>query len=544
MNSLESRTKKSMRNTAVAFATQAVSFLCSFAVRTIVIHYLGKDYLGLSAVFQNILGILSVAETGFATVILVSMYGPVAKNDQPKIRALLQFYHKIYLILACCVLAIGLCFLPWINQLSGNDPDVTGIQSVYVIIFYLESLIGTVCTYFFSYKRSLVLAYQDKYIDNLNTLIWSIIKNTLMAIAVIVLSLRGQNHTAFLVYLAITPCIAISENVAITILANKKYPIAKDGEKVFLSGKEKKKIGKDTAFLLLHKFSEAFINSTDSIIIAFFLGVSATGYYSNYLMLVTAATTVMAIPFAQISASIGNLVATGDKERVYLVFRRVMFAQFIFVGVATIGLATLTQNLISFVWLKTKVAEDPNYLLPWFVLAFQLLIFYIHMVREPIAAFKEVTKIFRYDWYFSIIRVFVNLIISIALTLLMKKYLGWQWGIVGDLIGTLTCYLATQTWEEPFFVFKYYFEKPVSLYFKDYLLYSAVTLVVGLFSFLSVCFIPSEFGHLALNALMFATKVLLVLMVSVGAYCAIYWKNQFFQYYKNMIKKKRKRRKQ
>ena len=68
-----SRTEHTKRNIIAAVVVQIVNIVIKFVVRTIFIYTLGKEYLGVGGVFNNILTVLSLAELGLGTVIVYDM---------------------------------------------------------------------------------------------------------------------------------------------------------------------------------------------------------------------------------------------------------------------------------------------------------------------------------------------------------------------------------------------------------------------------------------------------------------------------------------
>ncbi|MFR3754383.1 MAG: hypothetical protein ACLTW9_22815 [Enterocloster sp.] len=69
---MESRSKNTIRNAAIALAMQIVSVVLSFIGRTVFALLLEKEYLGLGGLFSNIISVLSLSELGIGSVIIVN----------------------------------------------------------------------------------------------------------------------------------------------------------------------------------------------------------------------------------------------------------------------------------------------------------------------------------------------------------------------------------------------------------------------------------------------------------------------------------------
>ena len=82
---MESRSKNTIRNAAIALAMQIVSVVLSFIGRTVFALLLEKEYLGLGGLFSNIISVLSLSELGIGSVIIVNLYKPLAEKDQDRI---------------------------------------------------------------------------------------------------------------------------------------------------------------------------------------------------------------------------------------------------------------------------------------------------------------------------------------------------------------------------------------------------------------------------------------------------------------------------
>lgn len=102
---MSSRIKNSVNNMISGFVYQALSLILSFVSRTVFIHTLGSEYLGLNGIFSDVLTLLSMADLGFNTAMAYTFYKPLANNDQQKLTSLVAFYKKVYnvipLLLQC-----------------------------------------------------------------------------------------------------------------------------------------------------------------------------------------------------------------------------------------------------------------------------------------------------------------------------------------------------------------------------------------------------------------------------------------------------------
>ena len=92
----ESRTFNSIRNIIFATLAQIISLFIGLILRTLFIKFLGNEYLGINSLFTSVLNIISMAEMGFTTVAVVSLYQPIADNNLKKLGQYVNYYRKVY----------------------------------------------------------------------------------------------------------------------------------------------------------------------------------------------------------------------------------------------------------------------------------------------------------------------------------------------------------------------------------------------------------------------------------------------------------------
>jgi O-antigen/teichoic acid export membrane protein len=128
------RSKNTVRNIGWGFIYQILTLLLPFIIRTIILHILGEEYLGLNSLFASILSVLNMAELGFSSAIVFSMYEPIAKDDKDTICALMAYYRRVYAVVGFVVLALGLSIMPFLDKLiKGSHPADINLYILYGI---------------------------------------------------------------------------------------------------------------------------------------------------------------------------------------------------------------------------------------------------------------------------------------------------------------------------------------------------------------------------------------------------------------------------
>ena len=152
------RTRNAVRNVIFGGLLKGYQILVPFIMRTLLIRYLGMEYLGLNSLFTSILQILNLAELGVGSALGYSMYAPIAEGKKDEICALLSLYRRYYRLIGLGIFLAGIVLLPFLPSLVKTDsipPDV----DLYVL--YLLHLGACVISYWlFAYKNCLLFAHQ------------------------------------------------------------------------------------------------------------------------------------------------------------------------------------------------------------------------------------------------------------------------------------------------------------------------------------------------------------------------------------------------
>ena len=271
----DNRTQNSLMNFITGIGTQIVSIVMNFICRTVFIATLGKTYLGLSGLFSNILTMLSLTELGIGTAITFYMYEPLAKKDTQRVLTLLDFYKKVYRIIALAVTVIGVSLIPFLPKLVKGYDKLTavGLNAVVIYLLYLSQSVATYL--FFAYRTVLIKADQKEYVLN-------IVKYAIIFTMNVVQMLSLVLMRNFTVYVLIMVAFTIIENIIYAAIVAKRYPYITQKPKKQLSAAEIKTILKDTGAVFLYKLNRVILKSTDNIVLSAFLGLDAVALYSNY----------------------------------------------------------------------------------------------------------------------------------------------------------------------------------------------------------------------------------------------------------------------
>ena len=194
----------------VGMLSQLFTLLLSFVSRTIFIKYLTAEYLGISGLFSNVLTVLSFAELGIGDAMTYAMYKPVKEDNRKLVNQLMVVYKKAYTGIAIVVGTIGLLLSFFLNFIISEPPD---IPESLQLIFWLY-VINNMASYLLTYKKSILIAYQENYIISGVQQLSSVIQQIAQ---MIVLYFTRQ----YILYLIIQILCTILNNIIISIVVKK-----------------------------------------------------------------------------------------------------------------------------------------------------------------------------------------------------------------------------------------------------------------------------------------------------------------------------------
>ena len=115
---------------AFGVGSQMLSILMGFFTRWMFIALLGKEYLGVSGLFTNVLSLLSLANLGFDTAIIYSLYKPLAEGNMVAVKGYMCVYKRVYRAVGAAVFVLGCILMPFLPHLIKGT--VTIPENIYV----------------------------------------------------------------------------------------------------------------------------------------------------------------------------------------------------------------------------------------------------------------------------------------------------------------------------------------------------------------------------------------------------------------------------
>ena len=498
------RTKKSIINSSVNVLSLLMAFIPNLIVRKVFLESLGSQMLGLTSLYTNIIGWLSIVELGVGGTIVYSLYKPFANKEYSKINAYIRFYGTFYRIVGIIIFILGLMIVPFIKFFINENVNLN-IARVGLILF----LTNTFISYMFSNKICLLNVAQQSYKITIGTtiskLLISIFQYSMLKI-----------YPSFILYILIQIFINIIYYVSMNQYINKRYPWI-NGRNFELDKNEKKNLIKNVKAMFMHKIGTLIVFSTDNIIISKFVGLTYLTRYTNYQIVINALQNIVNSGLNGITASIGNLIAEDDKQKSYDIHKKVFFINFWIVSFITISLYnTLNQFIVLWVGKENLISN----------LTFNIILInlYFSAMRGSVEQFQSGSGCFYQDRYAPICESVINLVSS----LILVKYIG----LPGVFIGTLMSNFLVVFWSKPYIIYKYVFDRKVNEYFIMYFKYVLINFITLLLT--NALTVTIKYNY---NINSFILNCFVNIVVINTLYLIIFRKTDELKYYKGMIKR-------
>jgi hypothetical protein len=420
-----------------------VTTVFAFFARSVIADHMGKDVIGLIALYSDIFVAMNFLQFGIQPAFLAALYEPVRKKDTGHTKGLLMLYKKIYARLGVVFIAAGVLLS---LGLIYYYPDIQNVGFFFFLITMNYSLM-----FFFSYPMILAEANQEIfYFSNLQTLS--------MGIMAILRVLIIPHYPSFYIYIlthfiSVILCILVIHRVIykkIALPAQALPVLAVDeGSDIF-----RRMFG--YTFHNLEKVMEEGINS---LYVVVFGGLALAASFSSYSMIILTLKKFTGMIFKNITASIGNLIVSCDTEHAKKVYDALLFASFAGGTAVALGFLNVVEPFM-LLWL------GPSYILSNGIRYGFALLYLLNTIQKPTEVYKNVKGIFYEDRYIPLIGSISNIGLCILL--------GYNFGPEGIVLANIITILAISFWQKPYMVYRHIFDKPLSEFINQIYPYAIV----------------------------------------------------------------------
>ena len=457
----DSRLNKTLLNARVNFIFYFLTLIANFVARKVFLDYLGDDFVGLTGTLINILGYLNLAELGVSSAIAFNLYKPISEGNQDKIARIISqlgyYYNKIGMVVGGAGILLSAFLFLIFKDSAFRDYGV-------IYFAFYTYLISSLLGYFVNYRQILLVADQKNYV--VSSMFQS--SNILKAIVQIAVAIHFHN---FFAWIGIELFFSIAYSYFLNRKISKEYPWLKtDIKEGKRYNKENPDILKSTKQVFVHKLKDFLLTQSDQLFVFIFVSLKMVAYYGNYVLIISKLTQLFNTLLDSVLASVGNLVAENDREKMVKVFWELMAIRYFLAGCICFVIYFAISPFIT-LW----VGEE--YLLSNIVLWLLLINLFIIISRGTVDNYN-----FAFGHFADVWSAWVELIINVGVTIIG----GWLWGIPGILLGKTLSMLPIIVFWKPYYLFHDGLGLKYRLYWKGtirYLVCFAVTAVgIGFFA--------------------------------------------------------------
>lgn len=471
---MSERVSKSIKNAEVNLIFYFLAIFLAFFSRKIFLECLGAEFIGLNGTLSNILGYLNLVELGIGGSIGYLLYKPLQQNNKLEISEILSVFGYLYNWIGSIILGAGIVISLFFPLIFGNT--LLGLGIVYFSFYSIlgSSLIG----YFINYRQILLSADQKNYLVAIYTQSANLLKTMLQ----IYLAYYYKN---LYLWVAIEFLFGIVGCIILNWKINKEYPWLKtDKTKGRSLLKKYPNILTYTRQIFIHKIKDFLIYRSDELFIFLFVSLKMVAFYGNYTIIVTKVGQLFSSVLGGMEASIGNLVAEGNKQNILKVFWEITTLRHFVAGFLCFSIYHFIEPFIC-LWL------GPEYILSRKILILLVLSIYIGTSRGSVDMFNATHGLFADTW-----TAWLELIMTLVITLVG----GYLWGIAGILLNkVITTTLIGLLWK-PYYLFHSGLHLSYSTYWKG----ASRNFIVSIISFTA--------AHTLINLLSITPKSYLELL--------------------------------
>lgn len=448
---MANRVHKSLMNAKVGLTFYFISIFLAFFSRKIFLDCLGIEFMGLTSTIGSILSFLNISEVGIGTCVGYFLYKPIELGDKNKICEIVSLFGWLYRIVGTIILLGGIIISLFFPLIFANENLSYGI-----IYFAFFSIIGSnVIGYYINYRQILLESDQKIYKISIWTQTGTIIKT-------IIQIFLAYYYSNLYVWVSIEFLFGLIVCWILNYVIKREYPWLKTDKK---KGREILKkypeILTKAKQIVIHRLKNFFLSKSDELLIFAVDSLQMVAFYCNYTMIVGKLTALLNNVFVGMNASIGNLVAEGDKANIKKVFWEFVTFRYWTTGIFILGLTFLINPIITW-WL------GPQFILKDYIVILILFNMYIMLTRPSVDLFINA-----YGLYDDIWAAYTEGLINITITLVV----GYFYGLIGILLGkTISMILLVVLWK-PYYLYHRGFNKKVALYWRNIMIHISILVV-------------------------------------------------------------------
>ncbi len=459
-----SRTARVIQNAKVALFFYCINLILQFFSRKIFLDYLGAELLGLNTTAQNLLQFLNLAESGIGAAVAFALYKPLRQKNKQEINEIISVQGWFYRWVGTIVLlgsVILMIFFPLIFKKAQ-------IPLIFAYATYIAFLTGALLSYFVNYSTVLLSADQKEYqitipMQGVRTVkvliqifvvwklshgyVWWIGLETLGAIITSLILMKAIKSE----YPWLTPNIALGKKLK--------------GKYSFLLTKTKQ--------LFFHRIGGYVLTQTTPLVIFGFSSLTTVAIYGNYWVIMIGCLVFMEAISRGLGASVGNLVAEGDKKKIKKVFWEILTLKIFVAGGICYGVVYLSDSFVR-LWVGQEFVMQRDAMLA------MTAVYFLQMQRT------SDTFLYAYGLFSDVWAPVAESVLNLSFSILF----GYFFGLVGIFVGVLISQIVIANSWKAIFLYEKGFRESIKEYLVKYTFKILLLIIIYLLiSQIFACFI-------------------------------------------------------
>lgn len=447
----QGRLQKSLKNARVAIFFMVLTFLINFLSRKFFLDGLGPELMGMRTTLYTVLAMLSLSELGIGLAVNTSLHKPLVDKDYKTISEIISLQGWLYQwVFAFITLGIiGLAFyLP--HMFSEMKTPM-----IYAYLTLGVSYLGTMLSYTVNYKSVLLNVDQKGYMTSSILSTATIVKNLIQ------LAILRWVPDPYIYWIAMDLLIALLGVYIIERVTRREYPwleIKKSrGREYFRKYPE---VIRMTGQLFVHQFTPFIMSNTTPWLVFKFAGLTSVTFYDNYKNLIANIRALYAAAFTNDGPGIANLIAEGDKEKIYNFFWEMYALKQFISGTLLFGVFTFATPFIA-TWLGEEYKAST------LTLTLFCLISHLDLNRLTVDSYIIGFKLFGDVWTPAV---------EGGSMVVLSIVLGKAYGIDGLLLASYLSLVGVHLFWRPYYLFTRGFNQSVLSYASGAVKFPLITL--------------------------------------------------------------------
>lgn len=143
--------------------------------------------------------------------------------------------------------------------------------------------------------------------------------------------------------------------------------------------------------MFIHKIKDFVLVRSDELFIFLFVSLKMVAYYGNYMIIISKLISLFSAVTGSVGASVGNLVAEGDKKRMLSVFWEFTTIQHTIAAIISFSLYNFLEPFVTH-WLGSEYIMDHK------ILILLIIFIYIANSRNAVDSFNYAHGLYADVW--------------------------------------------------------------------------------------------------------------------------------------------------